>query len=419
LRHHDRHRLTAPADQEPVKKWLKANVSKEIFDKVSTSLASLKTGSAWICSGEAQVAELVQFPKISTFDNSATLTGNEASQEVKTAPVDQDKLRAIIGTAVKEAEADDPKALRAEITRLNADLAKKPAAPAADPAAIEAANRHGFDRGFRKGFEDAVAQARQSLDVHRNLIGESIKNSCASITHTLSVLTLDLQVPNDIPSGSPTGRTVPTPTRAPVEPPAARLPSPAARGDGNLSGPEQRIINSLVTWASWGQHQPSNSQVAWLAGYSPSSSSYANPRGALKSKGLLEYPAPDVLQITPDGSAAGVPIALTGSLLDLVMSKLSGPEARILRGIAAQYPRSITNEAAADAAEYSPTSSSYANPRGRLAVRRIDAAMTTINENKPVPLLITLTVREIRRDSAESYTVSDDNSLTEHDGGQR
>jgi hypothetical protein len=58
-------------------------------------------------------------------------------------------------------------------------------------------------------------------------------------------------------------------------------------------------------------------------------------------------------------------------------------------------------------------------PRGRLAVRRIDAAMTTINENKPVPLLITLTVREIRRDSAESYTVSDDNSLTEHDGGQR
>jgi Helicase HerA, central domain len=98
------HRLTAPADQEPVKKWLKANVSKEIFDKVSTSLASLKTGSAWICSGEAQVAELVQFPKISTFDNSATPTGNEASQEVKTAPVDQDKLRAIIGTAVKEAE---------------------------------------------------------------------------------------------------------------------------------------------------------------------------------------------------------------------------------------------------------------------------------------------------------------------------
>ena len=78
------HRLTAPADQEPVKKWLKANVSKEIFDQVSTSLAGLKTGSAWICSGEAQVAELVQFPKISTFDNSATPT-RQRSQ-----PGDQD-----------------------------------------------------------------------------------------------------------------------------------------------------------------------------------------------------------------------------------------------------------------------------------------------------------------------------------------
>src|SRR6201999_4446672 len=69
------HRLTAPADQEPVKKWLKANVNKETFERVSTSLSSLKTGTGWICSGEAQVAEMVQFPKISTFDNSATPTG--------------------------------------------------------------------------------------------------------------------------------------------------------------------------------------------------------------------------------------------------------------------------------------------------------------------------------------------------------
>jgi uncharacterized protein len=178
--------------------------------------------------------------------------------------------------------------------------------------------------------------------------------------------TMDLQVPNDIPSGSPTGRTVPAPARAPVEPPAARLPSPAARGDGNISGPEQRIINWLVTWASWGQHQPSNSQVAWLAGYSPSSSSYANPRGALRLKGLLEYPSPDVLQLPPNGAAAGAPMAMSGSLIDMVLSKLTGPEARILRTVVSRYPSSATNEEAATIAGYSPTSSSYANPHGAL-----------------------------------------------------
>src|SRR5258708_26009767 len=135
-------------------------------------------------------------------------------------------------------------------------------------------------------------------------------------------------------SGSPTDRTVPSPTRRPDASPAARTPSPAARGDGNLSGPEQRIINSLATWAAWGQHQPSNSQVALLARYSPSSSAYANPRGALRLKGLLEYPSPDVLHLTPAGAAAGPPMAMSGSLVDLVPSKLSGPEARILRAAA-------------------------------------------------------------------------------------
>jgi uncharacterized protein len=312
------HRLTAPADQEPVKKWLKANVSKEIFDRVSASLAGLKTGSAWICSGEAQVAELAQFPKITTFDNSATPDGNEASQEIKTAPVDQDKLRAIIGAAVKEVEADDPKALRAEITRLTAELAKRPTAPTVDPGAIAAADRTGFERGYRKGIDDADHRARCI-----------IRDQLANVSNLIRSELTGLNLPDVAPSAPRSAAAMPAqPTRA---------PRPSAP-NGSLPGPEQRIINALATWAAWGQHQPSNSQVAWLAGYSPSSSSYANLRGALKSKGLLEYPAPDMLALTDAGAAAGAPIALNGSLLDLVLSKLSGPEARILRGVAARYP---------------------------------------------------------------------------------
>jgi len=60
---------------------------------------------------------------------------------------------------------------------------------------------------------------------------------------------------------------------------AARQPSPAPNGgdfDVTLSGPQQRILNSLATWKQIGEAPPSNAQVAWLAGNSPSSSSYAN-----------------------------------------------------------------------------------------------------------------------------------------------
>jgi hypothetical protein len=77
-----------------------------------------------------------------------------------------------------------------------------------------------------------------------------------------------------------------------------------------------------------GEHQPNNAQVAWLASYSPSSTSYTNPRSALKTAGLIEYPSPDRLSITSDGNAAARPFTLTSSLLDFVIGNLPGPEAR-------------------------------------------------------------------------------------------
>jgi uncharacterized protein len=106
--------------------------------------------------------------------------------------------------------------------------------------------------------------------------------------------------------------------------------------------------------------------VAWLAGYSPSSSSYKNPRGALNAAGLITYPSGDLLAITADGEAAAQPIELSGSLLEFVLANLPGPEARILKSIADHHPNAIDNSAAAEGANYSATSSSYKNPRGAL-----------------------------------------------------
>lgn len=116
------HRLTAPADQDPVVKWLKANTSKEILEQVSGSLASLKTGEGWICSGEAKLFERRHFPRIHTYDNTATPTGEGETREIKTAPVDPEKLRAIIGDAVEQAKQDDPRELRRKIADLTREL---------------------------------------------------------------------------------------------------------------------------------------------------------------------------------------------------------------------------------------------------------------------------------------------------------
>ena len=134
------HRLTAPADQEPVVKWLKANVDKETTEKVASSLSSLRTGDAWLCSGEAKLFELHHFPKIKTYDNTATPTGKGEEHAVKAAPVDVDKLRTIMGEAVADAEASDPKLLRARIVQLERE-AVRPRDLVIDATAIERARR--------------------------------------------------------------------------------------------------------------------------------------------------------------------------------------------------------------------------------------------------------------------------------------
>jgi hypothetical protein len=119
------HRLTAPADQEPVVKWLKANTSKQVLEQVSSSLASLKTGDAWLCSGEAKRFDVVHFSRIATYDNTATPTGDGDTRVIKTAPVDQEKLRAIIGDAVEKAKADDPRELKRLLAQASTDAAVK------------------------------------------------------------------------------------------------------------------------------------------------------------------------------------------------------------------------------------------------------------------------------------------------------
>ena len=63
------HRLTTPDAQAPVVKWLQANPDRVPAAKVAASLASLKTGAAWACSGEARLFQQIAFPKFRTLQN--------------------------------------------------------------------------------------------------------------------------------------------------------------------------------------------------------------------------------------------------------------------------------------------------------------------------------------------------------------
>ena len=170
---------------------------------------------------------------------------------------------------------------------------------------------------------------------------------------------------------APSRQTVarPSPPRSVSVVQPARRSVGADNGTGDLTGPEQRILDALAWLESIGVTEPEQPAVAFLARYRYGCGGFNNPKGALRGKGLIEYLAGDRMRLTDDGrDRANVPATVL-SLEELharVLSRLPKPEQRILWPLLQAYPESVSNEALAEAARYAHGTGGFNNPRGRL-----------------------------------------------------
>lgn len=368
------HQLTYPADIEPVAKWFKGHVDKETFARFSETLTSLPTGTGWLCSGQAKVAEMVQFPRIWTFDNSATPDG-EDEIDVKTAPVDLARLRAIVGDAVAEAEANDPATLKAEIARLKGELTKKPAAP--QPSGISEAEHaaeveHSHCVGIVNGLAEASDIVVKGLEDIERIVGR-MRNEIRDKAKVADALQQERK--------SQALRARPTPgithAREPFTPATGGTgerfyrelqPAPRPSVEG-VNGPMQRILDACAWWEAVGVNRPSKVQVAVVANYSPNGGAFNNPLGRLRSMGFVEPASDGTVALMALGRAAAnnpESAPTTADLHQRVMAILNGPQQRILAPLLLAYPRPMTKTGLATEAGYSPDGGAFNNPLGSL-----------------------------------------------------
>lgn len=343
------HRLTAPADQEPVLKWLKSNVTPDVAKQVASSLSSLKTGEGWLCSGEARIFERIQFPRKKTYDSSATPTDDDHRHEVKTAPVDLDGLRSIVGDAVKEAEAKDPKRLQARIAELERQVVQeqRKAAGAAQTgrsdAEVQAAQQEGYNAGLIEG--------RRQVLVTGPILPTLLETSMA-----LRALhdALDKQVPLAV---------APLPRLQPRPAPPIRASSPIARSDGTaLSKAERRILTALAQYPDG----RTKKQVATLTVYAGNGGGFNNALSALRSKGMIE--GSGSMRILDAGlSALGPyePLPTGAALLHHWLGQLGKAERAILQALV-DAPRGLDKEALGRATGYEPNGGGFNNALSRL-----------------------------------------------------
>lgn len=366
------HRFIAPADQRPIIDWLKANAPKDAVAEVAANLAKLKTGTAYVASGEEHGATLVHFPPLTTFDNSATPDANTRTREVTTAPVDRERLKAIMGTAAIEAEANDPAALKKRIAELEA----RSVSETVSAAQIEAARKRGWDDRGREDRE-LLKTALIVAKIADRRLGDII-DEVAEVRQQAGALIVQLETSRELPPDMaalrvnlerapalPQGRAPVTVSKA--VPAGGRAQDPAE----GLTGPMVRILNALAELAALGVREAPRIQVVFLAGYGhPNSKGFVNALGALSTGGYVTYPRAGIVALTDKGASAGrgavVPLT-SADLQARVLDLLGAAHGRILRPLIDAYPGTMSRQDLCAAAGYGHMNSKgFVNAIGRL-----------------------------------------------------
>lgn len=138
--------------------------------------------------------------------------------------------------------------------------------------------------------------------------------------------------------------------------------------NGNLSGPEQRILNAIAWMESIGVNEPEQTAVAFLAGYKAGGGAFNNPRARLNQKFLVRYLPGEKICLTEQGwASAEIPEGTldTAQLHAKILDRLPGPEGKILRVLLDAHPETLSNEECASRANYA-IGGAYNNPRSRL-----------------------------------------------------
>lgn len=340
------HRLTSPQDRKALGEWIEENATIEEYKSVLSSLATLKTGEAWVWAPSVDVIRRVQIRKRRTFDSSAApKVGQSVKPPKELTEIDLAKLKGKLAATIEKAKADDPKMLRAKVTQLEQALKMEQGRV---PSKVEIVNVPLIKDEDLNRLENAVAA-----------ISASAQSLSAAIGHWKQAISV-----RHVPTRPDVSRPVPTRTHT----------SPSVRHDYEaqvMTDVSQRILDALAELSVLGVEQPERVQVAFLANYSNlNSKGFVNAIGSLRSAGLIDYPTQGCIVLTAEGKdKANFPSRPRSSeeLQQRVLSLLGGVHGRVLEPLLSVYPDPMPRQDLAAKAGYTNLNSKgFVNAIGRL-----------------------------------------------------
>lgn len=352
-------RLVHPLDIKAVMEWIGVHASVKQAARMVESLPSLPVGTAWFWWPAEELFECVAVRTRTTFDSGRTPKhGDRLNAPKVLAQVDLERLGEQMKATIERAKASDPRLLRMRIAELE-QAAKKsvsPLQPAVKTIKVPVFKDSQIAR-LESIFSKIVIETERHgkamalLWGYFNEMGSAFQKALESVARIA------------ISPAQPPKQAVVVPFHKMID-----LKKPNGETSDALTNPERRILNAIAWLNSIGVESPEITAVAFLSGYRPNGGAFNNPKGALRSRGLVIYDG-KALRLTDTGHAlAEIPdTTLTqGELHAKIKSRLPGPESKLFTEIVRCYPGEISLEDLAEKTGYSVGGGAFNNPRGRL-----------------------------------------------------
>lgn len=359
-------RVMAPQDRGAIEDWIDGAADPKLGKQVLESLANMPRGEGWVWYPEGQFLERVTFPKIKTYDSSATPTGDGGSKPT-IGEINLDAVRSALADAVKEAEANDPKALKRRIAELERQIAK-PSAPATDHAAMAAARIAARDEHWRRvvstqhGRLVSVQDRLRAIIAAANEAAEVAKTNASELTAAEVVGTK--QNPSAEVHINTRGATKPLSTAGVRAIAGIAREAAAHHSNGILGGGLKRMMIALAQRPQGLNRQ----QLGARAGLSSKSGTFDTYLSRARQAGWIRN-AGDRMVLTDLGLRElgnYEPLPTGEQLIAYWMGKVGGGAARILRASCDAYPHGLTREQLGNAAGLSHSSGTFDTYLSRL-----------------------------------------------------
>lgn len=335
--------LMAPHDRQAVSDWIADQADVARGKEIVASLPSLEPGEGWLWAPREKVLERVKFSRPRTFDSSSA--PDDGDTEGPSLPaMNPDAIKSKLETVAKETVANDPAKLRAELTKLKAELAKaaKPVPMiGVDPKEMKAQYERGYQIGHADALKATLKITRQATSALEHIAAMATKNA----TEIAAILPESGKVKM--------AEFRPPPVRAPLAVVTPRQSSSAAAGTASLPRGEK----ACLVCAAQQDGGATREQLTVVTGYKRSSRDAYVQR--LREKGYIQADGDRIVATQEGIDALGSdyePMPTGDALREFHLRRLPEGERRVLELLISVHPDGTSREAIDEATGYKRSS---------------------------------------------------------------